>query len=128
MSGAKRSTTKFLNVDLDLRVDRGLDELLKLLEPFAFVLNKNGPEASAELRHSPYSLDGTLKKFVEHIEGLPPEAMRLWNQCEYRRFNVGIQAGTEPHESHFTISNKIIGRLANVGSELIVTVYAPTDD
>jgi hypothetical protein len=128
MVGTKNSTTTFLNVDLDLRVDRDLDELLKFLEPFAFVLNKNGPEASVELRHSPYSLDGTLKKFVEHIEGLPPRAMRLWNQCEYRRFNVGIQAGTEPHESHFTISNKAIGQLVNVASELIVTVYAPIDD
>jgi hypothetical protein len=128
MSGMKTSTTTFLNVDLDLRVDRGLDELLKILEPFAFVLNKSTQEASVELRQGPHSLDDTLKKFVEHIERLPPQAKRLWNQCEYRRFNVGIQAGTEPHEARFTISNKVIGQLANIGSELTVTVYAPTDE
>jgi hypothetical protein len=126
MNQTKKSVTMFLNVDLDLRAHQNLDELLRFLEPFVLVMNKTAQDATVELNQGPYSLDETLMKFVEIIQSLPQRAKDLWNECEFRRFNIGIQGENEPHEEHFSVSEKTIALLTSIRSELLLTVYAPT--
>jgi hypothetical protein len=55
---SKRSTTEFLNVDLDIRVRSTLDELLKAMARRVLVLHKTEREASVELVASAASAEG----------------------------------------------------------------------
>jgi hypothetical protein len=125
MSLAKKTGTSFLTVDLDLGAQCDLEELLRHLETAVLVLYRTEKFLSLELNEPYLSLDETLVKWVEVIERLPSEAKKIWDRCEFRRMNIGIQGGVEPHEAHFTISSKTISSLASVQSEIMLTVYAP---
>jgi hypothetical protein len=128
MASTANAVTTFLNVDLDLRAHKGeLKELLRYIDPFVLVLHEIEREASVELNQQCASLEETLVGFIEVIQGLPQQAKDLWNQCEYRRFNVGIQAENTPREEHFSVSSQVIARLADIRSEILITVYAPID-
>ena len=125
MTLEKRATTSFLNVDLDLGAKCDLAELLKHLEPHVLVLNATEQFLSVELNESYSSVDETIVGWIEVVKLLPPEAKNVWDQCEFRRINIGIQGGVEPREAHFTISSKTISLLADLQSEIMFTVYAP---
>lgn len=121
--------TIFLNVDLDLRGASGLDELIRYLKPAVVVMNWTTADLSVELNiEGSCSLDETLRRFVTIVQSLPQSARKIWDGCEFRRFNAGIQAGREPHEEHFLISKEVIAAVASIQGELLVTVYAPVAD
>jgi hypothetical protein len=121
----KESVTRFLNVDLDLRAEAGLEELLGYLAPSVLVLNRTEMEASLELNQDFSSLEETVAGFIALIRSLPPQAMSLWERCELRRMNIGIQAGTQPHQALFVLSKDAVASLADVRAEVMFTVYAP---
>jgi hypothetical protein len=124
MSVGKTSVTTFLNVDLDIRARAGLGELLNSMASSAILLQKTELDASLELNENFTSLEEALTKLMELIVALPPLARDIWHQCEFRRFNIGIQAGNEPHAALFAISSKTVSLLAEAQVELIFTVYA----
>jgi hypothetical protein len=119
------SDTQFLNVDLDLRLKDGLDALLTFLEPAAFILHRTELEAYLELSDCSRPLEDTLHNWIACIEALPPEARELWERCEMRRLNIGIQAGHSPHQVLFTIPEATIASIARARFEIGFTVYAP---
>jgi hypothetical protein len=122
-----KSTTTFLNVDLEIRVQSGLEELLGHFEPLAFALHQTTQDALVELNAEYNSLEDCLVKLVELVQSLPEQARTIWDRCEFRRMNIGIQAGYEPHDTCFTISSRTIALLAGLQTELSFTVYAPND-
>jgi hypothetical protein len=125
MSLAEKATTSFLNVDLDRGGQCDLEELLGHLGSDVLVMNKADKFMSLELNEPYLSLDETLVKWIELIERLPSAARKIWDQCEFRTMNIGIQGGVEPHEAHFTISRKTISLLPSSHAEIMFTVYAP---
>jgi hypothetical protein len=126
MPSAGTSVTEFLNVDLDLRAKRGLGKLVQSLAPSAFVLRQTSKEASLELDGvGEPTLEKTILGLVKLVQSLPPHALTIWNQCNCRIFNVGIQAGDKPHSREFGISKKAVSLLAKIGAEIVLTVYAP---
>jgi hypothetical protein len=129
MPSAGTSVTAFLNVDLDLRAKRGLGKLVQCLELSAYVLRQTSTEASLELNgRGGLTLEKTILGLVKLVQSLPPHAITIWNQCNCRTFNVGIQAGREPHFSEFSISKKAVSLLAKIGAEIGLTVYAPLNE
>lgn len=128
MANDKRSVTRFLNVDLDLRRQQGLDELLGYLEPSVLILHQTTEEATMELNEDHRSLEETIVHIAELIQSLPAEAKKRWEQCESRRLNIGIQAGDEPQQAYFAISSATVARIALLGFEIVFTLYAPIDD
>ena len=74
---------------------------------------------------SDLSLDETIVKLVELIKSLPSQARNIWDQCEARELNIGIQAGNEPYAATFAISSKAVLMLAEAKFEVIITTYAP---
>jgi hypothetical protein len=125
MSLEKRPFTAFLNVDLDIRSQIGLEELLTSIASSVILLHQTENEASLELKQNFASVEETVVNFVEPIESLPTQARNVWNKCEFRKFNIGIQAGNEPHASSFALSSKTVSLLAGVQVGVIFTVYAP---
>jgi hypothetical protein len=118
------SVTTFLNVDLLARSSGGLEKLLEFLEPSMLVLNNNGQEAALELGKDYKSLEETLFNFIGVIRSLAPEGKILWDRCDFRRLDIGIQGGREPHEASFSISNETLSSLASIQCEITFTVYA----
>ncbi len=117
----KELVTEFRNVDLDLRAESGLDELLGYLAPFVLVLNRTTMEATLELNQEYDSLEETVIGFIAVIRSLPPQAMNFWERCEL----IGIQAGMQPHQSCFGLSKETIASLADIQAEVLFTLYAP---
>ncbi len=122
------SVTKFLNIDLDLRLHRGLDELLRCLGSDVFILRQQSPDASIELNTEYNSVEANDTNFVRLIQSLPQHAKTLWDQCEFRQLNIGIQAGQEPHEAFFSLSHQTVAQIASVQLEILITVYAPPNN
>ncbi|WNG16797.1 hypothetical protein [Cystobacter fuscus] len=117
------TTTRFLNVDLDLRARSGLAELVRALEPTMTVMHHEGDFASLELHEHPEDIDDAMRRFVELIHALAPEARALWDGCESRQMNIGIQAGAEPHSMGFGLSFHSMRLLVGIGAEVEFTVY-----
>jgi len=118
--------TAFLNVDLEIRLRRGLDELLKHLGKRMFVLHQEEQWARLELNGSgKLPFDKTLQTIAKTIHLLPPEAKLLWDNCSLRRLDIGIQAGAQPRAAQFNISQKIAAQLLSIQVEIGLTIYAP---
>ncbi|MGB6564857.1 MAG: hypothetical protein WBE69_19815 [Candidatus Binataceae bacterium] len=117
------AVTEFLNVDLDLSTEGDIEELLRYLGPSMLVMNQTANKLSIELRESHSTVDQTITNLAELISQLPAEGKEMWNRCDLRAFNVGIQAGDEPHQQYFTISSRAVAMLASIGSEVTFTVY-----
>jgi hypothetical protein len=125
MSPKEGSFTQFLNVDLDIRARAGLEELLRSMAPSVIVLSQSEHFASVELNEEALSLEETVVKFIELIESLSPAMRDIWNRCERRSLNIGIQAASKPHSSTFALSERIVSLIAAVKLEVVFTVYAP---
>jgi hypothetical protein len=122
-------STRFLNVDLDIRGSTGdLEVLLRSIEASVIVLGHTDQEASLELAKEFASLEETVMRLIELIGALQSEGKNIWNRLEFRRLNVGIQAGSEPHAATFAISAKAVELLAALQFEIFFTVYAPPAD
>lgn len=128
MPVSEYSTTEFLNIDLDLHVESGIEELLRCFGSSVIILNRTPQTASLELNSSKNaSLEETTVGLAELVKSLTPQAKAIWERCDLRCFNVGIQAGKEPYAESFTISSKTLSLLASIQAELTFTVYAPPD-
>jgi hypothetical protein len=119
------SVAEFLDVDLDLRAEAGLEELLGYVAASVLVLNRTATEATLELNQEYGSLEDSVAGFIAVIRSLPPRAMSLWERGELRRMNIGIQAGLQPHQSCFDFSKETVASLADIQAEVVFTLYAP---
>jgi hypothetical protein len=119
------SVTQFLNVDLDIRAPAGLEALLGSMASSIVVLHQAEHVASVELNEEALPLEVTVVKFIELIESFSPAMRDIWNRCEWRSLNIGIQAGSEPHSSTFALSERALSLIAAVKLEVVFTVYAP---
>jgi hypothetical protein len=130
MSPSSGSATQFLAVDLDLHARGGLDELVEAFGASVIVLQRTAHQLSLEMSFSSAgeTLDETLLGWASLIESLPPQARKLWDQCELRSFNIGIQAGKSPHQTGFRISERVVSLVSEIGSEIAITVYACAAD
>jgi hypothetical protein len=72
MSDDKKSVTRFLNVDVDLRCKQGLDELLGYFEPAVLILYRTTEEASMELNESHRSHQAYFAISSETIARIAP--------------------------------------------------------
>ncbi|UFX48429.1 hypothetical protein HAP47_0017930 [Bradyrhizobium sp. 41S5] len=122
------SNTIFLNVDLDIRGDAAdVQILLSSARSSIVVLMHEDCDASLELAEQLATPEATLQEFVKLVEMLPNEARAAWDRLEYRRADIGIQAGNDCQAPSFTsaVSTKTLMMIANVSLELAFTVYAP---
>jgi len=65
----------------------------------------------------------TIDHFLGIVDGLSSEARDLWNRCSSRRFDLGFQGCDERFCSRWRLKAPLLRRLADVGGDLIVTIY-----
>ena len=125
MPKRKLDQTHFLNVDLDIRAKSGLRSLLKAIEPAVIVLNFQPKRLlSVELKSmQPRTIDEAVRLFFNLIDNLEPSARLIWNRCETRCMNIGIQAATTPHQAQFDISEEAIQMLGHMRAQIGISVY-----
>src|ERR1700752_3499200 len=105
--GVKQSTTHFLNVDLDVDSTSDLQPLVNAFGKKVIVLHigriRRTHGVRLELAKTTKSADATIRTFCALIEALPKAGRDLWIAAKVREFNIGVQAGTQPHCCEFPL-------------------------
>jgi hypothetical protein len=123
--------THYANVDLDVYARVPLDGFVQALGDEAFVLFVGGGrrkfEAHVELAssHMAMSADDTIVGLTRLIRNLPRVQRKVWNSAQRREFNIGIEAGLEPHGFELRLKQRALKAITDVGGVLVITVYAP---
>jgi hypothetical protein len=123
--------THFLNVDLELVTRGDVDALLAHWG--SLVMLRDSVEDGArtiwiELEADYRAVEPTLDAFLSLVESLPDSLQRMWDDCDVRCFNIGIQSGTSPHAEVFSIASSILRRIAAVDADVVFTVYGALSD
>jgi hypothetical protein len=123
--------THYRNVDLDIYAGAPLDGLVQALGDQAFVLYVGGGrrkfEAHVELAssHMDMSADDTILGLIGLVRGLPRVHRKTWDSAKRREFNIGIEAGLEPHGFELRLQQRTLEAINDVRGILVVTVYGP---
>jgi hypothetical protein len=128
-----RATTRLLNVDLDIYDTAPLDDLVKAFGRRAFPLHVGRERlrygAHLELSRTIKTADQTIRRFVELVKQLPPQAKRRWTRAKVREFNVGVQAAAQPYAEMFPLEAQTIQAAASIDASIGFTIYgAPTEN
>ncbi|MDB4927858.1 MAG: hypothetical protein JWM10_342 [Myxococcaceae bacterium] len=115
--------TRFLNVDLDLRAGGDLRVLVHALAPTLFLINRAEGLLTFELGEEMDSAERVMRAMVAAVRALPAPARALWDGCARRTMNVGVQAGGGPRRWATGVSTDVLTALAEIGAELVFTVY-----
>jgi hypothetical protein len=127
----ERSPTQYCNVDLDIVSQAPLDGLVQAFGEDVVVLYVGGRgrsyEAHLELshRHPARTAERAITRFVRLIKRVPPRYRRVWDRARSREFNVGIEAGLEPHAFELCVSRRALEAITEVDAAMVITVYAP---
>ena len=118
--------TYFLNVDLELVTGGEIGPLLA--EWGALVMLRDSVDDGKrtiwiELEEEYIDVDSTLRGFLDLVESLPAPLRKLWDECDDRCFNVGVQAGATPNSVAIGISSNTLRRIAVVDAHAVFTVY-----
>lgn len=121
--------THFLNVDLDIYSRADLQPLVSALGKKVMILHLGRVRqthcAHLELARITKTADATIRGFCSLIEALPKSERNLWNAAKVRDFNIGVQAGTQPHSTEFALAVETLRASYQVGARIVFTVYAP---
>jgi hypothetical protein len=119
--------TTFLNVDLELSLIEGIDILLQALQPDLFDLNPSHEAGFVILELASggaKTVEATVMAMIAAVNRLSLPAREIWDRCESRSFNIGIEAAGTPHSCEFKLSRNATAALAGIGAEVTFTVYA----
>jgi hypothetical protein len=123
-----RNITHFLNVDLDLDVTEGMDELLDALKP-AIVISRFGTRAGLELLDlQPESPENAIRRFVALVQKLPPHIRTIWNEARNKTLSIGIQACPKPHSTEFVLSSDVLSLIQSISVNVAFTVYGVSEE
>ena len=121
--------THFLNVDLDIYSKADLRPLVTALGKKVMVLYvgriRQTHRAHLELTKITKTAAATIRGFCSLIEALPKLERNLWNAAKVRDFNIGVQAGTQPHSTEFALAAETLKAAHELGARVVFTVYAP---
>jgi hypothetical protein len=121
--------THFVAVDLDVFSRRRLSALAEALGDRVVALYEGrwGSRYSAhfELHGWNQTADQQIRGLVSLIRKLPRPAELLWNEAQLRVFNIGVQAGLNPHSHEVKLSPATVAQAAQIRAGLVITTYAP---
>jgi hypothetical protein len=64
-----------------------------------------------------------VEAYCSLLSRLSPEAKAMWDGCSQRVFDVAFESGSEPTSSSYRLPAVLVGRVAEVGAGLTVTIY-----
>jgi hypothetical protein len=129
--------THFITVDLDVYSKRRLAALAEGFGQKAMVHYEGrwgsrygaffGSYAAVRTASRPGgpTCDEIIQGWAALIKRLPPHARRLWRSAQSRVFNIGIQAGPDPHALKTEVSARIIRQIEKLRASIVITTYRP---
>jgi len=120
---------RYLNTDLELVASVPLDDLavsFELLGVFPLHVTHGGDglcDCWLETENDHDEPEANIAEMLSAIESLPAPAMKIWNDCTKREFNIGYDCGDEPWAFNQGLSNETLRRMAACGATLRVTLY-----
>ncbi|MBD2576598.1 hypothetical protein [Oscillatoria sp. FACHB-1406] len=134
--------THFLNVDLEVTSDRNLQVLAdafgekaryhlssgeapgETLATFEIGLDELEMAAcTPQKRNDGGEADAKIRKFCSLIRELKGEAKEVWETASSKTFDLGYEGGLSPHYYLSNLSPETMGKIAEVGASLKVTIY-----
>jgi hypothetical protein len=132
--GRPDEETAFLNVDLDIWAAYDLTPLVRAFGPHvsdmftgAAQAEEGGYQTHLELlvgELDPWNPDVAIQTFVRLIDGLPPDAKRLWDGANLRNFDIGIQGGVTPRAFQLSVCPDTLAAVSRLNANIALTVYA----
>jgi hypothetical protein len=130
------AVTTFLNVDVDLKSRVSLNELrdylvkqsVFMLAEEEFFISFEEAAAGISTPEAVATLEDAVRAIVALVEAMPSRERAIWDQCESRCFDIGIEAKNKPHAAYFTLSGEAVGLLSRVRGEVKITIYAPSPE
>ena len=123
--------SSFINLDLELLSSEDLTPLEVHFGRRIFLLHcaegENGfllvaePVIAGNLSTDPLLCTDYMLTLVE---SLPPGLRGLWDRCRVRRFSYGFEGGIEGKSFSAAIDAPRLGRIAAVGAEIEMVMYA----
>jgi hypothetical protein len=127
-------STHYLNVDLDVWSRRSLQPMVTAMGSKVSVLYV-GRERSRYGAHVEFvgsgfemSADSAILGLVDVVRSLPSSPRKLWDTASTREFNIGIEAGLQPHGFEVHLKPKTVAAVTEIGATIAITVYAPEVD
>jgi hypothetical protein len=120
----KKTCTELLNIDLDLINRINLNDLLKSFGKNVVTLTRTDIFASVELASQFTTIDEIISRYAELVFSLGEGPTTLWQQCELRKFSIGIQGAMTPREKNFPISSKSISLISKMNADIDITIYS----
>lgn len=134
LTGADYPSTHYANVDLDVWSRRSLQPMVEAMGSRVSVLYVGREQtrygAHLEYRGSAFrrSADAAILGLVRVVKSLPPSPRKLWDTASTREFNIGIEAGLQPHGFELHLKAETVVAVTDIGATIAVTVYAPQVD
>ena len=70
----------------------------------------------------------TIGDLLAAVEGLPADARHLWDACERRTLDIGLNSKTKPGNWQSPLPADLIRRAAAAGLGVGLTLYGPFDE
>ncbi len=117
-------TTYFRNVDLEIRGQAPVSELIAAWGDRVVVLHQAADFAVVELPEQPPDPSTAIVEFADLVDDLPTEARAIWNSCA-RTMDVGIEAESpgQVTSQSFPITVRALFAAAWVGASVTITVH-----
>jgi hypothetical protein len=78
------------------------------------------------LPSQPKTADAAIRALLRLVNKLSKTGRRTWNSATSRIFDIGIQAGIDPHSfEEVRLSRATLQEVARLDGSILVTVYAP---
>ena len=126
MEPTPKREKNFLNVDLDLAFTIDIEPMVRELDDQVMTLNRTGSFVSFELANDlpgPHSTDEAIAGFARLVRGLSEQSHAIWDGCARRTMNVGVDGPADRETLTFAVSRESITALAELGADLVFTVY-----
>jgi hypothetical protein len=125
---------QYLNTDLEIRSKEDLTPIITAFGKNVFVLH-HGPmegmhHAAFELSSDSASHDPiqATSRYCDLVENLPTVVRQIWDNCAVRVIDIGIESGLSPRYYRFEVPESTMERVAALGANLAVTIYAMQEE
>lgn len=119
----------YLNTDLDLVADQDLTELASALESRGLCVF-HVVKGEDSLWYARFETDvqadepeRTIEIMVAALESLPEELRSVLRRCRLEELDIGYKCGDAPWAFNQGLSNALLGRVADLGASLRVTIH-----
>ena len=120
--------TSFANIDLDIESTQDITPLVEFWgeELIVFRLEQDNGIWFGTFETAEETTEEIVEKYYRLVSDLTPNLRSIWDSASKKVFDIGFNAGLEPHMYQFSVSHEAISKLSSIGGSIAVSIYAPS--